>query len=454
MQLFKAITFTFLCAISNFSIAAFNYSLKVAPQGFYNATNSRLNMKDTVRLFLKQPNAPFLTIDSAIAIVDSVSLNGNFTVHVNEGFYYLAVKHRNSILTWSSSPVYVEQSSGYDFTPEFAQAYGNNLIPISNKYCIYSGDTNQDGAVDVTDLIGIFNAGSSFSAGYIETDLTGDRLADLTDLLIAYNNSNNFVEVSSPDIPQPPCNLTFNRTINWSGFTWFIASSNETKCGPGPNYFSSSNDNVWVDGTGDLHLKITKRNGKFYCAELFTAQEVDYGLYTFYLSSRVDQIDKNAVLGLFTWNDLNCVTNANSEIDIEFTRWSDASNQNLLEYSVQPTNAGQENERYHTSPMNLTGNYSIHFFNWTPTLVSFSSYKEHTNPPLPSNMISSWSFDTNNPPRVKEDCNSNPVVIPDPEENTTLNINLWLDRGHYPSNNQEVEVIVHKVQYTPMITKP
>src|SRR6266852_8102374 len=35
--------------------------------------------------------------------------------------------------------------------------------------------------------------------------------------------------------------------ISWAGRTWQVKSS-QSKVGPGPNYFSASAENVWVDG--------------------------------------------------------------------------------------------------------------------------------------------------------------------------------------------------------------
>ncbi|MBK7255503.1 MAG: hypothetical protein IPI04_16735 [Ignavibacteria bacterium] len=53
----------------------------------------------------------------------------------------------------------------------------------------------------------------------------------------------------------------------------------------------------------------------------------------------------------------------------------------MIEYSVQPTNSGQESDRFTSWPMTLTGNNSIHFIKWTPSLIEWSSHQGHTNPP-------------------------------------------------------------------------
>ena len=120
------------------------------------------------------------------------------------GTYYLQVKSRNGEETWSKTggESYVSGSVlTYDFTPANTQAFGNNMkqvdaVPV--RYVVYSGDVNQDALVDLNDLLLIYNAASSFSVGYIITDLTGDYLADLNDLIITYNNSTGFVNVVNP----------------------------------------------------------------------------------------------------------------------------------------------------------------------------------------------------------------------------------------------------------------
>src|SRR5262245_55233039 len=89
--------------------------------------------------------------------------------------------------------------------------------------------------------------------------------------------------------------------VTWGGRTWQVKSS-QAQVGPGPNYFSASSENVWVDAQDRLHLKITSRNGQWRCAEVISSTTFGYGTYTFELASPVDALDKNVVLGLFTWS--------------------------------------------------------------------------------------------------------------------------------------------------------
>jgi len=77
------------------------------------------------------------------------------------------------------------------------------------------------------------------------------------------------------------------RTIEFSGYTWTVEAS-QGKVGPGPNYFSDSTDNVWVDSDGQLHLRITKDAAGWHCAEVLLTRSLGYGTYRFYLNSPVD----------------------------------------------------------------------------------------------------------------------------------------------------------------------
>jgi len=248
------------------------------------------------------------------------------------------------------------------------------------------------------------------------------------------------------------------RTFDWSGFTWIVKDSDGKFVGPGANRFSDSTTNVWVDADNNLHLKITKSNGKYYCSEVYTCETVSYGLYVFKLKSRVELLDRNIVLGLFTWNDSNCYSNTNSEIDIEFARWGNAANPNALLFSVQPTNGGGYAERTRSFPISLKQNRSVYSFSWMPDKVNWSAYQGLYDPPPYSDLIAEWEYDTAdiaNIPRGGSWCNSLPIKIPDPETNTRIHLNLWLFDKNYngygdaPSDGGEAEVIIQQVSYIP-----
>ncbi|MEO8210949.1 MAG: hypothetical protein ABI840_10335, partial [bacterium] len=174
-------------------------NLTAIPEGFYNL--SGMNMKDTIRVYLRDSVFPYAIIDLGKGVIDSLTFSKSITIHnVSTGLYYVVVKHRNSIETWSNLPVsYVNGSTtNYDFTNLITKAFGNNLILTGSKYCLYSGDVNQDGSIDLSDLSLIDNDVNAFVSGYVNTDVTGDNFVDLTDMSITDNNAYNFITKATP----------------------------------------------------------------------------------------------------------------------------------------------------------------------------------------------------------------------------------------------------------------
>ncbi|MEZ4688953.1 MAG: hypothetical protein R3A12_01770 [Ignavibacteria bacterium] len=67
----------------------------------------------------------------------------------------------------------------------------------------YSGDIDQNGVIDLSDVIGIYNDALNFVTGYEVSDLDGNLVTDLSDLLYAYNNAAAFVQVVRPPGAEP-----------------------------------------------------------------------------------------------------------------------------------------------------------------------------------------------------------------------------------------------------------
>jgi len=219
-----------------------------------------------------------------------------------------------------------------------------------------------------------------------------------------------------------------NGEITFAGYTWDVKSSS-TKVGPGPNYFGGATDNIWVDQSGQLHLKITYSGGKWYCAEIVCKNSFGFGKYIFYAASRLDNIDENIVVGLFTWDDSPSYNNR--EIDIEFARWGDDSWPNL-NYTVQPYTT---TSNYRATTTDYSGINSTHFFNWQSSSIIFQSIKGlYATAPDSSYLIDSWT--------------SYSPDIP-PEGNEHPRINLWLMNGLPPAHGTEVEFIIKDFEFIP-----
>lgn len=185
-----------------FNPPSLNLDLKVIPEGFYNSATGRLNMKDTVTAYLCSATTPYNVIDSAKAVIDSVTYSGSFTfTEAVPGNYYIKIKHRNCIETWSASPFSITAASGYDITDDSIKAFGNNLKqvnPSPARFAVYSGDVDHNGSISLTDIIDIYNDASGFQTGYKVTDITGDKIVNLNDLTLVYNNSAMFIHTVKP----------------------------------------------------------------------------------------------------------------------------------------------------------------------------------------------------------------------------------------------------------------
>lgn len=247
------------------------------------------------------------------------------------------------------------------------------------------------------------------------------------------------------------------RRLEFAGHTWRVKAG-DGLIGPGPNHFSADPRDAWVDDQGHLHLSIHHRDGRWLATELISDMPVGYGTYEFRLAEGIDRFDPNVVLGLFTWDSDSWQTDANSEIDIELTRWCEADAPNL-HYSVHPAWGpdGKHPERYEARTIDLQGQPSTHVITWRPDSVECATYLGSDGPD-PDKQVCRWPFDHTNPPRVTADTDGNttdPIVIPKPHATTTIRLNLWLvdaDRNGQadpPTDNQPVEVIVTDFTYTP-----
>ncbi len=221
------------------------------------------------------------------------------------------------------------------------------------------------------------------------------------------------------------CRPHGDRTISWSGFDWIVKKSIGSSLmplGPGPNIFNDNDSMVWVDNQGRLHLRIAKNGNDWHCSELICKTSQGYNRYRFDVGSRVDLLDPNVIVGIFTWDDCSQFAqppdNYFREIDFEFSRWGNPNNDNS-QYVIQPWNISGNLHRFN---MNLTGiDHSVHLFDWKAESLTFQSEWGSNS--------HSWKF-------------TNSTAIPAPA-NENVRINLHLLNGAPPSNQINAELILN-----------
>lgn len=220
--------------------------------------------------------------------------------------------------------------------------------------------------------------------------------------------------------------LGYPRTIDFAGRIWYVKTGYG---GPGPNYWSDSEENVWVDTNGWLHLKIRYDNGIWYCSEVYTTGFTRYGMHRFYIIARLDRLDRNVVFAPFLY------ANDTTEVDIEFSEWGMSVPWYNAQYVVQPGYRAGNVERFWIA---LNGDYTTHYFNWQVDSIRFKSIHGHyQEPPNPGYLIHEWLYTGNDNPRESE--------------SLRVHINLWLYQGNPPTNGEEVEVIVKDADLPPAL---
>lgn len=241
-------------------------------------------------------------------------------------------------------------------------------------------------------------------------------LCSFTDFFVQSVNAQNSSEYSTAR------NFTAGvRQIEFAGVTWTVKLGFG---GPGPNNWSDSEESVWLDAAGRLHMKVREINGVWYSAEVYTNNITDYGEHRFLIEGQIDDMDKNAVLGLFVYaDDLN-------EVDIEYSKWGTAGRLSVGGFTVQP----------YTTPGNTTSFFSAldttlstQFFNWQPDSIVFGSIQglHEGNPPSEEQYIYRWTYTGND--------------IPNRLRNLRTRINLWMFRGASPVDTTNLEVIIADV---------
>lgn len=219
------------------------------------------------------------------------------------------------------------------------------------------------------------------------------------------------------------------RRIQFAGHEWAVKVGDAM--GPGPNHFSDSIGNVWVDPNGSLHLKITKQNNQWYCSEIISDESFGHGTYVYTVESRVDGFnDNNIMLGLFTW-DNNAPQYNYREIDFEFGELSDTLNRNS-QFVIQPWDRPGNLHRFNID-YNGGSTTTTHVMTWRADGIYFKSYYgDFSLAPAMETIIRDWHYSgACNPPPAGEN----------------VRMNFWLVLGNPPVNGQESEVIIKDFQF-------
>jgi hypothetical protein len=214
----------------------------------------------------------------------------------------------------------------------------------------------------------------------------------------------------------------------WKGHTWKVTSGGMAGVADG------SPSNVSIDGSGYLHLKITNTAGTWTASELFTSDDLGFGTYQWQVDGPIDVYDKNVVLGLFPYGPAGGIgKDGTNEIDIEFSRWGQASGPNA-DWTDYPSSGTTQGEMSFSFSLG-GGTLSTSRFVWTST--SIEDFLMTGIQPIGSttDLVKSWTYAPAN------------AMVNIPQQAMPLGINLWCFA--IPSDAKDEEVVIRDFEFVP-----
>src|SRR5262245_49073664 len=217
-------------------------------------------------------------------------------------------------------------------------------------------------------------------------------------------------------------------TLTWKGHTWQVTSGGMAGvCQGDPN-------NVSVDASGYLHLKISHNGSVWSSAELFTTDKIGFGTYQWQVDGPIDTFDRNVVLGLFPYGPAAGIgADGTNEIDIEYSRWGQANGPNGDWTNYPASGNGPPGELSYT--FSLSGaTLSTSRFVWSSTSIVDFLFGGLQPIDGTAGLIKTWTYAPQNP------------TVNIPQQALPLGMNLWCFSAP-PSDGNPVEIVIRDFSY-------
>ncbi len=216
-------------------------------------------------------------------------------------------------------------------------------------------------------------------------------------------------------------------TISWKGHTWQLTS------GGMAGVCQGDPQNVTVDASGYLHLRISNSGGTWTASELFTTDHLAFGTYQWQVDGPIDSYDKNVVLGLFPYGPAAGIgADGTNEIDIEYARWGQASGPNG-DWTDYPASGSTIGEMSYTFSLG-GGTLSTSRFVWSSSSIASTLLGGLQAVGSSTGLIKSWTYAPANP------------TTNIPQQALPLGMNLWCFNAT-PSDGNPVEIIIRDFVY-------
>ncbi|MFA7361279.1 MAG: lamin tail domain-containing protein [Candidatus Kapaibacterium sp.] len=149
-----------------------------------------------VTIELRNSSMPYSLADSKLIVQNETGLGTAVFNNIDASkAYYIVIRYENGLETWSAQPqFFVNGQMSYDFTSAQTQAFGNNMVNVNGKWCVISGDIDQDGKINAMDR-GICWNDRGTNDEY--SDLNHDGVVNDLDRVILVKNKN--ISVKRPE---------------------------------------------------------------------------------------------------------------------------------------------------------------------------------------------------------------------------------------------------------------
>lgn len=228
--------------------------------------------------------------------------------------------------------------------------------------------------------------------------------------------------VRAPGLPSPKNGKAKPepKVVRFSGYDWDVIQESTDSGGV---MHVNSGANVFTDAQGRLHLRITKVQGNWHCAEVSLRRSLGHGKYSF-VFGEAPVLEPGTVLGMFTW-DPTAVDQNHREVNIELSQWGDPQSKNA-QFVIQPYYLPANVYRFNTPAVP-----SVHTFHWGAEQVAFESVERTTGA---------------RPRTIARHVFTSGIPSPGGER---VHLNLYIFGKTRTPQQKEAEVVIEKFEYLP-----
>jgi len=155
------------------------------------------------------------------------------------------------------------------------------------------------------------------------------------------------------------------KALRFSGYDWTARMTSAARGGVDNLYDA---DNSWVDPQGALHLRISKKGGKWTCALVSQTRSLGYGTYIFTVHD-VSQLEPAALLSAHTYDESGGDQHYR-EMDVEISRWGNAGSRDNVRYGIVPLYLPANTASFYEPAGVFT--YSML---WEPGRITFKTFR-------------------------------------------------------------------------------